>query len=286
MRIVDARSLDGADFAAALQLQQRVDRERDPELPVTCADELRAVFADDGTDHARHQRVVAFDGAAAAAIGHLELSVDPANSNLAGVEITPASNDTCALVVRELLRRARRDGRSSVIAWGDHNPAADRFWTSLGAELRYTEQESSLAMDAVDAAVMADWIEAAPDDLELVRWADRCPEELIDAQVATANAMNDAPLDDLDIADTVIDAAMVRADIEAWTARGLDFRVVKGRHRRRRGGRHHRGARQPLPAGGVVAVVDGGAGAAPGTGHRPLAQGRDVEAAAQPSSPR
>ncbi|MYJ81710.1 MAG: hypothetical protein F4046_07815, partial [Acidimicrobiaceae bacterium] len=84
MRIVDARSLDTAEFAAALEFQQRMDRERDPGLPVTPAAELRATFDDDATDHCRHQRIVAFaDGSTAAAIGHVELNTDAANANLA-----------------------------------------------------------------------------------------------------------------------------------------------------------------------------------------------------------
>ena len=227
MRIVDARSLDAAELAASLQLQQRLDRRRDPGLPVTPAAELRATFDDNATDHCRHQRVVALtDGADAVAIGHVEFNTDAANANLAGVEITPTDDRTAAAVLAELLRRARHDGRTSVIAWGDHTPAADAFWTGLGAELRYTEQESRLDMASVDPELMAGWIAAGPADLELVHWARRCPEDRIDALVATANAMNDAPTDDLEIADTVIDAAMVRAEIEARAARGLEYHGV------------------------------------------------------------
>jgi len=227
VRIVDARQLDPDGFAAALELQQRVDRERDPGVPVTPADELRGVFDDDATDHCRHQRVVAFtDGNTAAAIGHVELNTDAANASLAGVEITPASEEVSAAILVELLRLARADGRTSIIAWGDHTPAADAFWTGLGAELRYTEQESRLDLAAVDPELMAQWIAAGPADLELVHWARHCPEDRIDALVATANAMNDAPTDDLEIADTVVDAAMARAEIEARAARGLEYHGV------------------------------------------------------------
>ncbi len=226
MRIVDARSLEAADFVAALELQQRLDRERDPGLPVTPAPELHAIFADDATDYCRHQRVVAFDGSRAVAIGHMELNTDAANAELAGVEITPTDDHTASAVLAELLQRARAEGRTSVIAWGYYTSSADQFWTGLGAELRYTEQESSLDMASVDPQLMARWIEAGPADLELVHWARRCPEEWIDAVVATANAMKDAPTDDLEMADTVVDAAMVRAEIEARAALGLEYQGV------------------------------------------------------------
>ena len=227
MRIVDARSLNAAEFDAALELQQRLDRERDPGLPVTPAAELRAVFDDDATDYCRHQRIVALAGdGTAAAIGHVELNLDAANANLAGVEITPTDDGIGAAVLAGLLDRARADERTSVIAWGDHTQAAHAFWTGLGAELRYTEQESRLDMTTVDPQLMAQWIEAGPTDLQLVNWDRSCPEEWIDALVATANAMNDAPTDDLEMADTVVDAAMVRTEIEARTARGLEYRGV------------------------------------------------------------
>ena len=223
---MDARSLDAGDFGAALELQQRIDRERDPGLPVMPAAELRAIFERDATDHARHERVVALDGTSALAIGHVELTVDPANAALAGVEITPADDEVSAVVLAELLGTAKADGRTSVMAWGDHTPERHRFWTDLGAELRYTEQESSLDMAAVDAELMQRWIEAGPADLELVHWSRRCPDQWMDALVATANAMNDAPTDDLEMADTIVDADMMRTEIEARAARGLEYRGV------------------------------------------------------------
>ena len=226
-QIVDARSLEAAEFVAALELQQRLDRERDPGLPVTPAPELQAIFDDDATDYCRHQRIVAFtDDGTAVAIGHVELNLDAANAALSGVEITPCGDDTAAAVLAELLRRAAGDGRTSVIAWGDYTPERHAFWTSLGAELRYTEQESRLDMASVDPELMAQWVAAGPADLELVHWARRCPDRWIDALVATTNAMNDAPTDDLDMADTTVDAAMSKAEIEARNARGLEYQGV------------------------------------------------------------
>ena len=227
MRIVDARTLSSQDLTAALELQQELDRERDPDLPVTPAAELKALFDDDATDYCRHQRIVAFtDSGMAVAIGHVELNLDAANAALAGVEITPCGDDTAAAVLAELLRRAAGDERTSTIAWGDYTPERCAFWTSLGAELRYTEQESSLDMASVDPQLMTQWINAGPADLELVHLSGPCTEKWIDAVVATVNAMNDAPTDDLDVADTIVDAAMVRAEIEARAARGLEYRGV------------------------------------------------------------
>ncbi len=233
MRIVDAAELaaqaggaTGRDFAAVLSLQQDLDRRRDPDLPVTPAAELRALFGGDSSDYARHHRLVVFDGASAEAVGHLELPMDGANLNKAGIEITPASVEASAEVLAELLKLARDCGRTSVVASGDKTPQRDRFWTSLGAELRYTEQESHLDMASVDAQLMRRWVEAGPQDLRAVHWAKHCPDEWIDAAVAAANAMKDAPTDDLDVADVVIDAEMLRGDIAARAALGLEYRGV------------------------------------------------------------
>ena len=227
MRIVHTRSLSEAQFAAALRLQQRLDRARDPGLPVTPAAELRAFFSHDATDYARHHRMAAFDSrCAAVAIGHLELTRDPANATLAVVEVTPADDDTAAAVLAELLRIARADGRSSVLARDDRTPARHEFWTALGAELRYAEQESELPMDAVDGALMRRWIIAAPSDMSLIGIAGRCPDKWIDALTVTANAMNDAPTDDLDIADATIGSDDLIAEIGARAALGLEYRGI------------------------------------------------------------
>lgn len=223
MRLVNARELDSVQFEAALELQQRLDRARDPRLPVTPAGELRATFNDNASDNARHERIVAFADEHAIAIGHVELTRDPANSALAVVELAPVISDASSVLLGELLRIAQADGRTSVIAWGDCTPTADAFWTELGAELRSTEQESDLDIASVDSNLMSRWTDAMPGDIDLVYWSGRCPDEHIDALVATANAMNDAPTDDLEIADTVFDAAMLQADFDARHACGFDY---------------------------------------------------------------
>ncbi len=223
MRLVNARELDPIQFEAALELQQRLDAARDPQLPVTPAGELRATFDDNASDNACHERIVAFADGQAIAIGHVELTFDPANSALAFVELSPVISDASSVLLSELLRQAQSDGRTSVIAWGNYTPDSDAFWTGLGAELRSTDQESDLDMASVDPNLMGRWTDAMPSDINLVYWSGRCPDEHIEALVATANAMNDAPTDDLEIADTVFDAAMLQADFDARHACGFDY---------------------------------------------------------------
>ncbi len=234
IRIVDAQQLGGRDFTAALELQQGLDQKRDPALPTTTAAELRAIFDEDNTEHARHQRTVAFRGGRAVAIGHLQLSVDPANAAVAVLEITSTdgadgatdADDVSAVVLVRLLQQAQADGRSSIIAFGDLTIEAEAFWADLGAELRYTEQEASLHLAEVNPRLMQQWIDEAPPGVELLHWSEHCPDKWLDHLVATTNAMNDAPTDDLEIADTIVDASMMQTEIKAQAAHGLEYQGV------------------------------------------------------------
>ncbi len=230
VRLVDGRKLSVGELASALALRQRVDLARDPHLPPTPEAELRAAFADDGTDFSRHDHVVAFDGDEAAAIGHLQLTNDRNNPELAEIEITAegiADGASCAApLLAGLLERARADRRRSIVIWDDHTPERHQFWTGLGAELRYTEQESDLWVGSVDAELMDRWIAASPAGLRLVRWTGSCPEEWLDAFTEVNNAMNDAPIDDLKIAAWVVDAEAVRNEIAAREACGYGHKVI------------------------------------------------------------
>ncbi len=229
IRLVDGHHIRGRELAAALALQQRLDLARDPHLSPMPEAELRAVLADNATGYAHHYRIIAFDGDEAAAIGHVELTDDPNNPELAEIEITAHSAGLAAAgvpVLRALLNQARAEGRRSIMIWDDHTPDRHRFWTDLGAELRYTEQESDLDVGAVDPRLMASWAAAGPRDLELVRWTGSCPDEWIDALVTVTNAMNDAPTDALDIADYVVDAAAVRTELEARSACGYQYNAI------------------------------------------------------------
>ncbi len=223
MRVIDARTLNQVQFAAALELQQWLDRTRDPEIVVTPAAELRATFADNDSENASHERIVAFDHAHAVAIGHLELTRDPANAALALVEINPVSSDAATLVLQELLQLAQTAERTLIIAWGDYTSTANAFWTRLGAELRYSEQESDLSIATVDTKLMEQWIAAAPTEINLVHWQGCCPDTHINALLATANAMNDAPTEGLSIADTLYTEAMLWADFAARDICGFDY---------------------------------------------------------------
>ncbi|MFQ5557076.1 MAG: hypothetical protein ACE5GB_06165, partial [Acidimicrobiales bacterium] len=143
MRLADAARLDDRDFAAALRLVQTVDEGRDPDLTPSTDTEVRLRFTVDRSDHARHDRVVAFDGPRAVALGHLERTRDPANRSIVTCEIDHLDDQDPALaVLNRMLDLAETDGRTSLMSWAPFTDANDSFWTGLGAERRYTERQS------------------------------------------------------------------------------------------------------------------------------------------------
>ena len=260
-KVVDAKHLNEAEFSSALLLRQRLDSESYPALQVTPAAELQAIFSKDSTDYSHHERVVAIqkgnantgnhntgnpathaaihddaghetyaatqdelhEKVQALAIGHLQLHYDQNNTRLARLDITSADQDTTLVVLADLLRRARLNGRTSVVASGDYTSTWDAFWTDLGAKLSYTEQESVVDMAAVDSQLMESWIAAQSTDMKIVHWSSDCLDEWIGELVTVANVMNDAPRDSLDTADVIVTESMFRAEVKAFANIGIKY---------------------------------------------------------------
>ena len=68
-------------------------------------------------------------------------------------------------------------------------------------------------------------------DYELLRFAGRTPDELMDDLARLTDAINDAPLDDLEIEDEVFSPDRIRAYETAQIESGFRFRRVVARHR-------------------------------------------------------
>lgn len=212
-------------FDQALALQQRTERSYDPTIRPTTATELRLYAAHDRTEANRHERFVLVDGDRVRALGHVEFELDEANAHLASTEIFGAAEDPEAGrgMLTAILDLVEADGRTSLLGWGPQLPAEGAFWESVGSTLAYHERISVLDVAAVDADLMAAWIaqrEERAADVELVRFVDRCPDELMDAWTASRSAMSDAPTEDLDLNDGQYDEEDVRDDEAAHQALG------------------------------------------------------------------
>ena len=201
MRVVPATDLDDGEFASALALVQRCEIQLDPAVPPITAEELRRFIADDRSDANVHVRTAAVDGTGTVrAVGHLELETDPGNDHYASAEIFGAAGDPAvgALVLADIVERAAADGRTTLAGWGPDTEAESQFWTGFGATPRYEERISALDVTAVDADLMAAWIEQRTeraDDVELVRWVGPCPAAHRPAFARSVTAMSYAPTD-------------------------------------------------------------------------------------------
>ncbi|GJM38029.1 MAG: GNAT family N-acetyltransferase [Acidimicrobiales bacterium] len=212
-------------FASALAVQQRAEQAYDPQVPPITAEELRLLGAHDRSNANRHERFVVLDADETSAVCHLEFELDEANAHLASTEIFGAADDPDAgrAGLATMLDLVEEDGRTSVLGWGPQLPAESAFWEGLGAELRYRERISVLDVAAVDADLMASWIDQRNEraaDVQLVRFINRCPDEHLDAWTASRSAMSDAPMEGLDINDTVYDSADIREDEASLVALG------------------------------------------------------------------
>ena len=145
----------------------------------------------------------------------------------------------------------RRDGRGSTLLdfLVEQTLAAGR--TSIGADgwesestrcfaARHGLDVKSLAVNRRQFLAELDWAtldglhdEAAPRAAayELVRWPRRTPDDELPALAAMTGAINDAPLDDLEIEDEVFTPGRVRAYEHAHEARGILLHRLVARHR-------------------------------------------------------
>jgi mycothiol synthase len=227
MQIVDASRLTEDEFARALDLRQLLDRTVDPDMEPTGATELRLWLTVCEIEDADHDFVVAFDGTRAVALGHLERTRDPANFQLAFLEIECLDDDIADTrpVLDRLLDLAEADGRTSILAFGDLTDARDGFWSALGATRRQEVRQSDLILSEVDPALMRAWVEGHEEraaSVELVQWKGNPPDEHLDAVVAAYNAMNDAPRDGIDMDDFVYTPDRIAHETKAWAALGYE----------------------------------------------------------------
>ncbi len=227
MRVVPLSDLHDRLFASALAVVQRDEVAAEPDAPSMTEAELRLLAADDRSDSNRHERLAVLDGGGVRTVAHLELETSEENAHFATAEVFGASLDHEAgrVALAALLDLAEADHRTSLMGWGPNISTEDEFWTSLGAPRRYTERRSALAVAAVDETLMRTWVDRRKEraaDVELVRWIGACPDDHLDSWVLSRTAMNDAPMEDLDVNDVFLDADDIREDEDARRALGTD----------------------------------------------------------------
>jgi GNAT superfamily N-acetyltransferase len=138
-----------------------------------------------------------------------------------------------ALLAR-LLEEARAMGRTSIGIDGWESEQVKGFAARHGFVLKSQGINRRQHLDELDSGtVEARYAEAAAaaSAYELVRIPGRTPDDLLDAVAQMTGAINDAPIDDLDMEDEVFTGERVRGFEEATLNRGCRLYRLLARHR-------------------------------------------------------
>ena len=139
-----------------------------------------------------------------------------------------------SVLLERLMHVGRGEGCTKVGASGWDLPGVEAFAKRHGFERASQEvQRVQYLQDLPPGLADAAYDEAArfATDYELLRIVGRTPEPLLPAVVALADAINDAPTDDLDIDDEVFTAERVRSYERATIESGHRLYRVAARHR-------------------------------------------------------
>jgi GNAT superfamily N-acetyltransferase len=172
-------------------------------------------------------------------VGLLEVSLPRwDNTHLGFVEVTvdpPARREGLGRRLFEAgVARVQAEGRSLVVTECFDNPHGLAFAKSLGLDraiesVQRRQDLRSLDVPALDRAYAG--AEAATAAYELVRLPVPLPDDLLPAVVDMVAAINDAPMDDLDIEDEVFSPERIRAFEAAQAAHDRRMYQLAARHR-------------------------------------------------------
>ena len=137
-------------------------------------------------------------------LGWAEVTVDPeARRQGLGRALLEAAID-----------RARAEGKSLVLTESYNSPAAVALGAALGFERAQTALQRRQDLVALDwAGLDRDYelARAAASDYELLHLEGPTPDELLDDIIRLTAAINDAPIDELEVEDEVFSAERIRA---------------------------------------------------------------------------
>ncbi|GAA0401054.1 N-acetyltransferase [Acrocarpospora corrugata] len=123
--------------------------------------------------------------------------------------------------------RARADNRTILLAEG----TAEAFAQARGFKAVSAQARRLLDLTAVDWAAYRAAGAALDPAYVLDRWQDAAPDDLVDDAAALMSAMNDAPVDDMDIEPARWNAARIRAFEAGWRRGEQIAYTTVARHR-------------------------------------------------------
>lgn len=137
-------------------------------------------------------------------------------------------------LMERMLELTRETGRTKVGIDGWDSAAATGFATAHGFEKKSQDINRRQFLAEIEPATLTrlyDDAAAAAASYELVRIAGRTPEDMMDRVAEMTVAINDAPLDDLDMEDEVFPPQRIRDYEEATLARKQRLYRLLARHR-------------------------------------------------------
>jgi GNAT superfamily N-acetyltransferase len=163
-------------------------------------------------------------------------SRDNRHTALVGANVHPEHRNAGAgtAVLDHVESLATEAGRTRLFTGGPESDAGRRFVERRGYALGSVGVDRHVDLRAAgDDAIQAAFDEAAAlaSDYELLRVAGPMPDDLVDAYAVAAAAINDAPLDDLEIEDEIFDAERVRRYEQGQIGSGRRLYRVLARHR-------------------------------------------------------
>ncbi|MGZ4443008.1 MAG: N-acetyltransferase family protein [Nocardioidaceae bacterium] len=172
-------------------------------------------------------------------VGQAELSVSEwDNRHLAWADVTVHPDHRRRGLGSELLdflqQEARAAGRTSVGCGGWDVEPARAFAARHGFERRSTAINRRQYLDKIDPGALRTLYDGALEAAaayELVRYAGRTPEPMLEPVAVLTAAINDAPTDDLDIVDEVFTAARIAAYEDAQIGQERRLYRLLARHR-------------------------------------------------------
>ena len=228
-RLEDPTDVDGVAYHGLITAMETVDHPDDPPTELAeIAGRLRL-----RRDDRRVLRWVVRDGDAM--IGHVVLvlpDIDNQHLAMSNVLVRPdhRRRGLGTALLRAAVAAAAADGRSTFLVEADDGSPGEAFCRAHGLREVSRARLSLLRLAAVDWAEVGALAAAPHTGYRLVRWTDRCPDELVERYAVAKTAMNDAPVDGADIADEVFTAGVIRQNEAGHREMGFTHWVTVAVH--------------------------------------------------------
>jgi RimJ/RimL family protein N-acetyltransferase len=234
MELVEFGPDDVARLTAYVDLTRAIDAVDCPWEPVATAHHQEMSMRH-GWDGEPGRWFVAFDGPEPVATASIEASAyDNLEMAWLAVRVAPAYRrwGHGTAVLGRLEELAQEMGRTLFHVGDWESDATVAFAAATGYRRKSAEiRRLQVVAEAPDAAPIRDEAQRHAADYELLRIEGYAPDELLPGLVEITEAINDAPLDDLDYEDEVYSEERVHAYERAQIESGMRLRRVVARHR-------------------------------------------------------